>query len=281
MESLADVKELQAKQKKKLQAIDRMSNPPVVAPATMIGKATSTLPGGISYSDERDGGKGLRPLYQIDPRIQELAYDIKETEERIKETYYVNLFMMISESDRREITATEIDARAQEKLIGLGPVLQRLNNELLDPLVTQQFERMFEGKLLPPVPPELEGQSVRIEYISFLHQAQRAIGVQAIDQVVNFAFNIGKIRPDAMDKINIDRAIDKYSEHLSAPSAILNSEEEISALRETRAQQQQAAQMGQSALIGSEAAKNLSATDLDKNNALSTLLKQVGQSQQQ
>lgn len=279
MEALSDVKELQAKQKKKLQAIDRMSNPPVVAPATMVGKATSTLPGGISYADERDGAKGIRALYQIDPRVQELAYDVKETEERIKETFYVDLFRMVSQSDRREVTAREIDEQHEEKLLGLGPVLQRLDNELLDDLVSMQFERMFEGDLLPPAPPELEGQAVRIEYISFLHQAQRSIGINSIDRLVNFTFTMGKFKPDAMDKINVDRTVDKYCEFLSAPSTILNSEDEMAAIRQSRAQQQQAAATGQSMLVASEAAKNLSDTDLDKNNALRTIAQRFAQQQ--
>lgn len=280
-DALADVKQLQVEQKRKLQAIDRMANPPVVAPATMIGKNTSTLPGGVTYSDERDSGKGLRALYQVDPRINELMLDIRETEGRINEIFFADLFLMLSQTDRREITAREIAERHEEKLLALGPVLERLNDELLDDLVTMQFERMYEGGLLPKAPPELQGKSVKIEYISVLHQAQRSVGISAIDQLINFAGAVSKVKPEILDKINGDKMLDKYSEYLGTPASILNSDEEVQGIRGQRAQQQQAQLQGQAGLVASEIGKNLSATDLDKNNALKAVAQRLGQQQSQ
>lgn len=279
-DALADVKQLQVEQKRKLQAIDRMANPPVVAPATMIGKNTSTLPGGVTYSDERDSGKGLRALYQVDPRINELMLDIRETEARINEIFFADLFLMLSQTDRREITAREIAERHEEKLLALGPVLERLNDELLDDLVTMQFERMYDGGMLPKAPPELQGTSVKIEYISVLHQAQRSVGISAIDQLLNFAGAMSKIKPEILDKINGDKTLDKYSEYLGTPASILNSDEEVQSIRGQRAQQQQAQLQGQAGLVASEIGKNLSATDLDKNNALKAVAGKLAQSQQ-
>ena len=276
-DALADVKQLQVEQKRKLQAIDRMANPPVVAPATMIGKNTSTLPGGVTYSDERDSGKGLRALYQVDPRINELMLDIRETESRINEIFFADLFLMLSQTDRREITAREIAERHEEKLLALGPVLERLNDELLDDLVTMQFERMYEGGLLPKAPPELQGKSVKIEYISVLHQAQRSVGISAIDQLINFAGAVSKVKPEILDKINGDKMLDKYSEYLGTPASILNSDEEVQGIRGQRVQQQQAQLQGQAGLVASEIGKNLSATDLDKNNALKAIAQRLGQ----
>lgn len=280
-DALADVKQLQVEQKRKLQAIDRMANPPVVAPATMIGKNTSTLPGGVTYSDERDSGKGLRALYQVDPRINELMLDIRETEGRISEIFFADLFLMLSQTDRREITAREIAERHEEKLLALGPVLERLNDELLDDLVTMQFERMYDGGMLPKAPPELQGGTVKIEYISVLHQAQRSVGISAIDQLINFAGAVSKVKPEILDKINGDKMLDKYSEYLGTPASILNSEEEVQNIRGQRAQQQQAQLQGQAGLVASEIGKNLSATDLDKNNALKAVAQRLGQQQSQ
>ena len=279
-DALADVKQLQIEQKRKLQSIDRMANPPVVAPSTMIGKNTSTLPGGVTYSDERDSGKGIRALYQVDPRINELMLDIRETEGRINEIFFADLFLMLSQTDRREITAREIAERHEEKLLALGPVLERLNDELLDDLVTMQFERMYEGGLLPKAPPELQGTSVKIEYISVLHQAQRSVGISAIDQLMNFAGAMAKISPGVLDKINGDKTLDKYSEYLGTPASILNSDEEVQGIRSQRAQQEQAQSQGQAGLVASEIGKNLSATDLDKNNALKAVVGKLAQSQQ-
>ena len=45
-------------------------------------------------------------------------------------------------SDRRQITAREIEERHEEKLLMLGPVLERLNDELLRPLIDRTFNIM-------------------------------------------------------------------------------------------------------------------------------------------
>lgn len=81
--------------------------------------------------------------------------DIREIQERIKIAMYENLFLMISQSDRREITAREIDERHEEKLLQLGPVLERLNDEVLDNLIDRTFSIMvrrskpyWEGRVM-------------------------------------------------------------------------------------------------------------------------------------
>jgi len=63
---------------------------------------------------------------------QHLSADIRETQERVKDAFYANLFLMMAESGPREITAREIDERHEEKMLMLGPVLERLHDELLD-----------------------------------------------------------------------------------------------------------------------------------------------------
>jgi len=280
-DALADVKQLQVEQKRKLQSIDRMANPPVVAPTTMIGKNTSTLPGGVTYSDERDSGKGVRPLYQVDPRISELMHDIKETESRINETFFADLFLALVKTDRREITAREIDEIDSEKLLALGPVMERLNDELLDDLVTMQFERLLEGDMLPEPPPELEGETVKIEYISTLHQAQRSGGLSSIDKLISFAGAVSQAKPEIMDKINGDKAIDKYSEYLGTPASLLNSNEDIEKIRASRAEAQQAEKQGQASLVASQIGKNLAGASMEKDNVLKQVASQFAQQQNQ
>ena len=51
-----------------------------------------------------------------------LAADIADVQGRIKEAFYANLFLMMAESDRREITAREIDEQREQKMLMLGPV---------------------------------------------------------------------------------------------------------------------------------------------------------------
>jgi hypothetical protein len=55
------------------------------------------------------------------------------------------------------MTATEVAERHEEKLLMLGPVIERLNNELLYPLVETTFTHMVEGGAIPPAPKRCRG----------------------------------------------------------------------------------------------------------------------------
>jgi hypothetical protein len=94
--------------------------------------------------------------------ISHLTADIQETQQRVKDAFYANLFLMMAESDRREITAREIDERHEEKMLMLGPVLERLHDELLDPLVKRVFSIMIRRGLLPPPPQGVQHQQLTV-----------------------------------------------------------------------------------------------------------------------
>ena len=134
MDVLGDIKALQIEQKRKAQGIDKMVNPPLQAPSSLRGQSASVLPGGVTYVDTMQGTQGgFRPTYEVNPRLAELQQDIQETQYRIQQGFYSDLFQMMMNSDRRQITAREIDERHEEKLLMLGPVLERLHTELLNP----------------------------------------------------------------------------------------------------------------------------------------------------
>jgi hypothetical protein len=100
----------------------------MVGPPSLKNEPSSLLPGGITYVAD-PSGQSFRPA--IDVRI-DLGQDIAEVQGRVKQAFYADLFLMMAESDRREITAREIDERHEEKMLMLGPVLERLHDELCD-----------------------------------------------------------------------------------------------------------------------------------------------------
>jgi hypothetical protein len=150
MNALPAVRQLQVEQKRKGQAIDKMVNPPMVGSVSMKNEPASVVPGSITYVADISTA-GFKPAYQVDPRINELMQDIQEVQSRVQRLFYVDLFLMISQLDTVR-TATEIDARREEKLLQLGPVVTRLNNEVLDPLLNRVWAIMERRGLIPEAP---------------------------------------------------------------------------------------------------------------------------------
>ena len=274
MMALGDAKELQFEMKRKAKAIDKHVDPPMLADVSMKGKRASLIAGDITYVDptkNASGFAGFQPAYAIKPELQALMLSIEALEDSIDEAFYVNLFLMLSMSDRRDMTATEVAERHEEKLLMLGPVMERLNSELLNKIIDRGFAIMSRRGMLPPPPDELIDVDLKVEYISILAQSMRMVGLSSIDRMVAFVGNNAQFDPQALDKVDFDQAADEYGSALGVPPGVLRSDDDVAAMREQRAQQQQAEQARVHAQESAETAKTLSETGSEDNNALQAL----------
>ncbi len=275
MDALPDVKQLQLEQRRKAQAIDKLVNPPMVAPPTLQSGHANLLPGGLTYVDELGQGAGFRPAYQVQPRLGEMAQDIAEVQARIRQAFYADLFLMLAQSDRRQITATEIEERRAEKMLALGPVLERLQDELLNPLLDLTFEAMAEAGILPPAPPEIEGDTLTIELSSMLARDQRVDAIVGIERMLGLSGTLAAADPSVLDKIDGDRVIDEYAGLIGVPPTVVRSADDVDRMRQARAQQQQTQQGLQTIGQGAEAAKLLSEAKTADPNLLTAITGQL------
>jgi len=276
MDALGDVRALQVLQKRKAEAIQKMVRPPLTAPTSLRSRKVSILPGDVTHVDEREGQKGVRPIFEVKPDIQGLVMDIQEHQSRIKRAFYEDLFLMLSMDPRATPpTAEEIRARHEEKLLMLGPVLEHLNDELLDPAIDRNFNIMLRRGMIPTPPEEIQGENLKVEYISIMHQAQKLVSAGAIDGFLSRVGNMAQFKPDVLDKVDMDQTVDEYGDIYGVPPKIIVPDENVIQLREQRAQAQAMQQKIAMAEQASKAGKNLSETDTDNKNALTDLQRQV------
>lgn len=272
--ALGDTKALQTLHKRKAQAIEKLVNPPLTGPSSLKTQRVSILPGDITYLDEREGQKGLRPVFEVKPETQKLIEDIREHQWRIKRSFYEDLFLMLSQTDRREITAREIEERHEEKLLALGPVLEQLNQDLLDPLIDVTFAVMVRQGLIPEPPEELHGINLKVEYISIMAQALKLAGLGSIERFTGFVGQVAEYDPAVLDKVDRDQLIDEYGEIIGVPPRIIRPDEDVAEIRQSRAEAEQQARQMEAMKEGAGAARELSQADLEGNNALAALLRQ-------
>ena len=272
MVALGSVKALQLLQRRKAQMIDKITNPPLQAPASIKSQRISTIPGGINYLPMADVNNQIKPLFQIPANgTNGLLEDIQDTRQIIDHAYFVDLFRMMQTVNTRSMPVEAVAEMREEKLLMLGPVLQRLDSELLDKLINRTFSVMAENNLLPVPPDEMQGMQLKVEYISVMAQAQKAIGVSSIERFIGFTSGIGQFSPDAMDKINVDETIDAYAASIGVPPSVVATNEQVAQIREQRAQQQAMAQQMQMAQAAVGGAQALGKTPMDDNSALAAL----------
>lgn len=271
MDALGDNMALQLQERRRAQAVDKQVDPTMVMPSDLRSQRKNFRPGGVIYADIASGLQTARPLYEVRPDISALREDMNSMEERINHAFYVDLFLMLAMSDRRQMTATEVAERHEEKLLMLGPVLERLNDELLDPIIISTFDLMMDAGVLPPPPPELENFDPKVEYISILAQAQRMVGLNAVDRLWTFAGGLAQVVPEVIDKLDADQSIDEYADMLGVMPGIVRSDDEVEELRALRAQQMQAQQQAEQAQQMAATAQQLADTPMDGNAALSRI----------
>ncbi|EPY9202413.1 portal protein [Morganella morganii] len=272
MVALGSVKALQLLQRRKAQMIDKITNPPLQAPASIKSQRISTIPGGINYLPMADVNNQIKPLFQIPANgTNGLLEDIQDTRQIIDHAYFVDLFRMMQTVNTRSMPVEAVAEMREEKLLMLGPVLQRLDSELLDKLINRTFSVMAENNLLPVPPDEMQGMQLKVEYISVMAQAQKAIGVSSIERFIGFTSGIGQFKPDALDKINVDETIDAYAASIGVPPSVVATNEQVAQIRENRAQQQAVAQQMQMAQAAVGGAQALGNTPMDDNSALAAL----------
>jgi len=264
MDALPDIKQLQQETRRKAQAIDKHVNPPLVADIQLKNQPASLLPGGVTYIAGMTTGKvGFAPVYTVQPELQGITEDINEIRERIKETFFNNLFLTISQFEpTSHVSATEIDARRAEALVMLGPVLERIQDELLSPTIERTFAIMSRARILPPAPAEIFGANINIEYVSMLASAQAAAATSGIERLLQIAGGLAGVDPAVMDNIDIDFALDKYSSLMNNDPRLIRSPEQLVAIRQQRQQQQAQQQQAEMAEKMAAGAKTLSETDV-------------------
>lgn len=267
MDALGDIKQLQHEQMRKAQVIDYKTKPPLQAPSSMKARELDMLPGGVSFVDMTGPQSAIRTAFDVNLDLSHLLEDIQDVRERIRGAFSADLFMMLANSVNPQMTATEVAERHEEKLLMLGPVLERLHSELLSPLIESTFDRMVMAGIVPEAPPELRGMELNVVFVSMLAQAQRAIATNSVDRFVGNLGQVAAFKPEVLDKFDGDQWVDRYSDMLGVDPELIIANDKVAVIRQQRAQAAAQAQQIAQAEQAAAAAQKLGTVQTPSGNA--------------
>lgn len=251
LESMADGKTLQQEAKGYVMTLQLMNQPPTVESPSWKGRINSGPKG-----RNRGNPEEIKPLFQ--PNLNghaALNEAIISLERAMREWFFNDLF--VYPLIHKEMTATEVAERHEEKLLLLGPVIERQQYELLNPLLDRCFNILASKGILPLPPPEIQGQTMKIDFISMLAQAQKATKAASVTNGVAFAASLAQMAPATLDKLDADAAFESYADAVGMPPNILRGSDEVEKIRESRAKQQMEQEQMQKDSIQAETAKSL------------------------
>jgi len=254
-------------EKQRSMAHELSIQPPMRASTNMAARPKSSLPASITYTDQNDTWE---PAFQ--PSLDEAgtAQEVREIEDRARRVYFEDLFLMISGIDDSTMTATEVQARLQERMVVLGPVVETNEDEFLDPLIDILYDTCWRRGLIDDPPEELIDQKLKLEHTSVLAQAQKAGGITLLDRYIGSLANIASVTgdPSVFDNLNEDKAAERYGTLIGIDAEVQNSPQEVAQIRAERQKQIQQQQQMEVAMQTAQAAKTLSDTSMEGNNAL-------------
>lgn len=254
----SDAMMLQKLELDRLTAIELGVKPPMAVTSDVIG-SVSLFPGGITEVDT--GGK-VEPIFNVGINLDWIMQQIIEVKDSIKRAYSADLFLMLDNMDNGQMTAREVMERTQEKLQQLGPVVERLLSEFLNPIIERTYAILGRAGVFPPIPDEmaeeLNGQDVKIEYISPLAQAQKVSSLTSIEQYFAFLMSLAQGNPNILQKFNFEEAADYYGVNLGVPAKVIVSNDEYDAklqqAQQAQQEQEEQAQMMQAAQLAPQMA---------------------------
>ena len=258
MVGYADIKMLNEMVKVLIRAAQKVVDPPLVLPHDGYLLPIKYGPGALNFRLKGSAQDKIEPLItNVNlPIGLEIIENYRTT---IKKNYFVDLFLLLADPARKDMTATEVMQRVEEKMLILAPVLGRLMNEFLDPLINRTFSILWRaGKFLQP-PESLQGLPYEIEYISPLARAQKLDQMKSINSFLTLVGQMATVKPDVLDNVNEDNIVADIQELYGVNPKYLRDKEEVKLIRDQRqqmlAQQQEMAMISQGADIAKTGAE--------------------------
>lgn len=246
MLALADTKMLNVMAQTMVQEAQLSIAPPLLAPndgvLSALGDGVSLLPAAINYGGVDDQGRPLIHALNRGSQFAPVKEEIAERRQSVNAAFLVTLFQILVETP--QMTATEALLRAQEKGALLAPTTGRQQSELLGPIVEREIDLLARAGALPPPPQVMleRNGGYKLEYDSPLTRAMKADQGVGLLRTIEALAPLANADPAVMDVFNPDEIAPGLAEINGVPSKWIRSKDELDALRQGRAQAQQAAQ---------------------------------------
>ena len=267
--ALPDVKQLMSMVIDEGKAVKKMISPTYKGPASLKNKKMIDAP--AAFIEEDENGRGLSPIYEVNPRVLEVDSIIEKLKESIKETFYNDLFSMILNTAERTRTATEVNELKEEKMVLLSPLLQQIHNGLTS-VINWVFEECIEMNILPEPPIEIMGANMEIEFVSTLAQAQKAVKITAMERFTTFTLNLAQaVNPALTNKLNVHKIIDDYADFTNISPEQLVPTETVEKLQNKKDEQENQNAMLEKLKSGSEIIKNIAGSDASRSELMEKL----------
>ncbi|MCP5011998.1 MAG: hypothetical protein GY942_18625 [Aestuariibacter sp.] len=253
MTALPDVNMLQAMNLSMIKVSQKFADPPTFIPDDADLDPARLIPGGINRY------RGDRSIFQLPPsQGLPLTLEIMESlRNRIRSAFFIDQMQFVNDA---QMTATEVMQRTQERMRRMGPIMGRLESELLAPMIARCYGILERMGKLPPRPEELENRDYTVEYTSPIAMAQKTTELDSIPrlfEIVQMYAQDPQSLAQAVQLLPARKVLQFAIDKLNVDPDMVASEDDLAAA-DQQAQQQQMMAMAGPARDGAAALKDVS-----------------------
>jgi hypothetical protein len=269
MMALPDAKMLQQMGKTLLMGGQRAVDPPVWAAGDAMLSPVRSMPGGLTIIDATAMGNGTsQPLGVLDMgKNIPLGLEMQESvREQINQTFLLDQFKLPIEG--RQMTATEVLERKEQFIRVIGPIVGRLENEYLGPIMKRVLGLMARHPAgLPPMPEALEEaggmDQIRFEFLSPVQRARKNTEALQFQQGLEILAPLAGVpgHEGVFDNLDSDEIARDMPDWAGIPQEWIKAEDKVKAERGERQQQQQVQTALAAAEPLSKAAQNVAGAE--------------------
>ena len=235
MTALADTRMINKMSEGVIRAAQLQIHPPLMVPDDGFMMPVRTTPGGLNFY--RSGTRDRIEQLNIGANNPVGELQLEQRRQAIRAAFYVDQLIL---GQGPQMTATEVIQRTEEKMRLLGPVLGRLQAELLQPLIGRCFEILSAQKAFAPAPAALRDGNIDIEYVSPLAKAQRSGDIQGILQMIEFLMPLMNLDQSVGDYLDTDGLAKHIIKVTGTPATVVRGDGEVANIREERSISMQA-----------------------------------------
>lgn len=234
--ALPTIRTLNTGRKLMLKAWAKDVSPALIAEHKGVVGQVRTYADGITYVRKNARFEYLKSGASWDAS----QYNEKELRQQIRASFFADQLIPPTEVD---MTAAEFLKRVEMMQRLLGPVLGRIQTELLNPTLYRVFHVMLRAEAFPPVPQALldsaQDANLDMEYVGPLARAQKLEDVAAIERIYQRAGAVAQLNGNigVFDNLNDDAAIEIAGKLDGVPAKVLRGKEDREKLRKARASQ--------------------------------------------
>lgn len=261
MSVLPSIKALNSLQFNFLKQTDLVGQPTLLTNSDVIDGRKVAASGQVIEGGIDDEGRPMVQALRAYGDLPSMDFLIQKYQDSVSTALLAKYMALMSDTQSRSATDAMIKSNERANLV--APSGDRISREFLLPLIETELAIYGDMNILPEMPAEMKDMDNAFDIIldNPMLKGQRMDSVNSAVSMMGMLGQFAQLDANIVNSVDPDKVLRYIQENMNVPSEVMRTPEEVDALNEAAAQQQQIAAMVQAAPQVAGAMKDAAAAE--------------------